>query len=219
MEKFTAKNNRGMARSIFSRCHPEYSRGMTYVELVVVLGIMGVLSSVVMFNHGKFQGKIDIKNLANDIALKVVEAQKSSMSGKWNSATTLPNWKPSYGLYFNIAGNSNADKFIYFSDLDNDDICDPPACTPSYTLTNEVLDIVNITKGNTVSSIEVFGTGSCPATVTNLTILFKRPNSSPAITSTPPLGCSVSYIAINVTSPKGVNSKIKMYSSGRVQIN
>lgn len=191
---------------------------MTYVELVVVLGIMAVLSSVVMFNHGKFQGKIDVKTLANDIALKVVEAQKSSINGKWNSATALTNWRPSYGLYFNINNASNADKFIYFADLDNDLICDPPACTPSYTIANEVVDIVNITKGNTVSSIEVFGTGGCPATVQNITILFQRPNSSPMISSNPGLGCSVSYIVVNVTSPKGISAKIKIYASGRVQV-
>src|SRR3989344_6451778 len=74
-------------------------RGMTYVELIVVLGIFGVISSVVMFNYGEFQDKVEIKNLASDIALKVVEAQKSAMSGKL-PVNPPSGWKPAYGVYF-----------------------------------------------------------------------------------------------------------------------
>ena len=48
------------------------NRGMTYVELIVVLGIFAVMLSISMFNYKRFQGKVDIKNLANDIALKLV---------------------------------------------------------------------------------------------------------------------------------------------------
>ena len=47
---------------------------MTYIELIVVLSIFAVMSSVVIFNYGLFQARIDIKNLASDIALKFVEA-------------------------------------------------------------------------------------------------------------------------------------------------
>ena len=48
---------------------------MTYVELIVVLAIFAILSSVVMFNYGNFQAKVDIKNLGSDIALKIVRTQ------------------------------------------------------------------------------------------------------------------------------------------------
>ena len=41
--------------------------GMTYVELIVVLSIFAVLSSVAVFNYSEFQTKVDIKNLANDL--------------------------------------------------------------------------------------------------------------------------------------------------------
>ncbi len=192
------------------------NRGMTYVELVVVLGIMAVLSSVVMFNHSKFQGKIDVKTLANDIALKIVEAQKASINGDWK-AGFCANCKPSYGLYFHTNASN---RFVYFADLDNNDVCASPNCVPPvYSVGGEVLDVVSITRGNTISSLEVFGTGGCPPTVNDLTIIFRRPNSSPIIDSTPNLSCNVSYIAVNITSPQGASAKIKMYASGRVQIN
>ena len=112
------------------------SNGMTYVELIVVLSIFAVLSTVVIFNYGDFQAKVDIKNLASDIALKAVEAQKSSLNGVLPLAGYNPaTWKPSYGVYFDM----NAPKqFIYFVDLNN---------SGDYQ-TNELLDTISITKNN-----------------------------------------------------------------------
>mgnify|MGYP001566582904 CR=1 FL=1 len=213
MQKFKIQKNKlntGLARR---------QAGMTYVELIVVLSIFSIISTVVLFNYGKFQAKVDVKTLANDIAIKIVEAQKSSMSGKWNSGTLLANWKPSYGLYFNTTTSTKSKKFLYFSDLDNDDFCDAPNCIPSYSIGGEVLDIINITKGNSVSGLQVFGSGcASPITVTSVSFVFKRPSSSPTISSTS--GCTaVSYVAITITSPQSSNATIKLYPSGRVQIN
>ncbi len=184
------------------------NRGMTYVELIVVLSIFSIMTSIVLFDYGKFQENVDIKVLANDIALKIVEAQKSSTSGKWNS-NALSGWKPSYGIHFDLSSNKN---FIYFTDLDNNTFYEDPGCT------GECLDQITITRGNIVSNLEVIGTG-CPATVTNLNITFKRPDSSAIITSDPALACDISYARITVSSPKLLNAKIQVYPSGRIQIN
>src|SRR3989344_2168470 len=98
----------------------KYSRGMSYVELIVVLGIFTTLSSVAIYNYGAFQAKIDIKNLASDIALKIVEAQRSSLSGKLPPVTAqypiTSTWKPSFGIYINPSSDNKG--FIYFTDLD-----------------------------------------------------------------------------------------------------
>jgi len=192
--------------------------GMTYVELIVVLGIFSVISTVVLFNQGEFQAKVNIKNLANEIALKIVEAQKSSVAGEWDSAAGST-WKPAYGLYFNT---STSTQFIYFADVNtsNNNICDSVGCTPPYALNGEVRDIINITKGNTISSLQVFGSGcASPVSVTGLSIVFKRPNASPTILSTPASGCAISDVLINVTSPQSVTGKVRVYSSGRIQLN
>jgi len=193
------------------------NRGMTLLELVVVLGIFSVMSSITLFNYKDFQAKIDIKNLANDIALKVIEAQNFSLAGKWDANASV-NWKPSYGLYFNISAPT---KFIYFADLNNSGVCDGAGCSPPYSLSGEVRDIVNITNGNSipVSGLEAVGGGCSSAPRNNLTLVFKRPNSSPSISSFPGLGCTPDNIIINISSPTGITSKVKLYSSGRVQIN
>jgi Tfp pilus assembly protein FimT len=181
---------------------------MTYVELIVVLSIFSIMTSIMLFNYKGFEAKENIKILANDIALKIVEAQKSSISGKWN-ANAFSSWKPSYGVYFNLSNNKN---FIYFADLNNNALYEDSGCT------GECLEQISITKENSISAIEVFGTG-CPTTVNNLNIIFKRPDSSAIITSNPALLCSISYVQIVISSPELISSTIKIYPSGRIQIN
>lgn len=190
---------------------------MTYVELIVVLGIFSIMASVALFNYKKFQGKVDLKNLANDIALRLVESQKNSISGKWNSAAGA-SWKPAYGMYFNATTQT---KFVYFADLDNQNDCDSPNCSsPNYSIGGEVQDVINITKGNSISGLQVYGSGcTSPVTVTSLSIVFKRPSSTPTISSSPASGCTISYVAINITSSQANVATIKLYPSGRIQIN
>lgn len=184
-------------------------RGMTYIELIVVLSIFSVVTSITLFDYNKFQQKVDIKVLANDIALKIIEAQKSSTSGKWNSNASSENWKPSYGVYFNTSDNRK--NFIYFADMDNSNSFEGSGCD------EECLEETTITKGNYISNLSVVGTG-CPS-VDNLSILFMRPNSSAVIVSDPVLSCDISYAQVSISSPKSMTANIKIYPSGRVEIN
>ena len=80
-----------------------FNAGMTYVELIVVLSIFSVLSSVAIYNYGDFQSSVDIKNLASDIALQIVKAQKDSLSGLLPLQEIKTDWKPSYGVYFDLS--------------------------------------------------------------------------------------------------------------------
>src|SRR5258708_36931609 len=95
--------------------------GMTYVELIVVLSIFSVMTSVILFNYQKFQAKVDIKNLANDIAVKLVGAQKAAVSCAFpppaQQSLIGSFWKPPYGLYF-YPSNYNK-SFLYFAHPNN----------------------------------------------------------------------------------------------------
>ena len=186
------------------------NKGMTYVELIVVLSIFGIMSSIVLFNYNKFQAKVDIKNLANDIALKIVQAQKDAMSGKIQ--TTRFEIAPAYGVYFNPTENKS---FIYFADFSNDHIFNDGSCY------GECLDNINITKGNTISKIEECLTGDCSSSASissSLSITFTRPNSGASFF--PSLSVSSNYIRITVSSSDGsFNGYIRVYPSGRIQVN
>lgn len=205
--------------------------GMTYVELIVVLSIFSVISAVSIFNYQTFQDKVDIKNLSNDIALKVVEAQKSSLSGK---LPVLPPaspgiWKPSYGLYFDLTPDSTnnppntGDKvFYYFVDLDQSKTFDHGGYScPG----NECLDKVSITKGNYIQEIRFFYQDGIPAEgevwSDDLNIVFTRPNSGAVFESSTLINRPVDRVEIKLSSPgsEPATSLIKVYSSGRIQIN
>lgn len=200
--------------------------GMTYVELIVVLSIFSIMSSIILFNYGTFQAKVDIKNLASDIALKIVEAQKSAMSGKLHT-TSIIGWKPAYGVYFDpspLGDTSDSGipfnkKFIYFGDfVDNNQMYD--SGTGCSTAGGECLDNIHITKNNYISSIIPY-IGNIPQTpiTVPLSTTFTRPNSNAvfSVGSGPISGFD--YMQINISSPQGVSSKIKIYPSGRIQTN
>lgn len=184
--------------------------GMTYVELIVVLSIFSVLSSVVIFNYGDFQGRVDIKGLASDIALKVVEAQKSSLNGVWNLSATS-SWKPSYGVYFNLVLDNKS--FIYFVDLNN---------LNGYEAGAEKLDTISVTKGNYIERIDKCTGVTCipSVSINSLAVSFKRPDSSAVFKDpTNPIVIDFDYIQITIASSRGATALIKLYPSGRVEIN
>ena len=188
-------------------------KGMTYVELIVVLSIFSIMTSIILFNYGKFQTNVDVKILANDIASKIIEAQKSSISGQLNLNASL-SWKPSYGIYFDTSSSNNKN-FVYFADLAQDNAYDLSSCGGG----GECLDNINITKGNYISRIDSYS-GSTPTPITNpLSITFKRPDSSAIFGSNGLLLNGFDYIQITVSSPDLTIAKIKIYPSGRIQIN
>ena len=203
------------------------SNGMTYVELIVVLSIFSVLSSVAIFNYGGFQDKVDIRNLASDVASKIVEAQKASLSGLLpplvQQGLIDSSWKPSYGVYFSLASSKGADNknFIYFVDLGNgtprDYLFDGSTCPGG----NECLSKITITKNNYISRLDVFyqdGTSSTSGpSLNDLTLTFSRPNSGAAIFSDGVQVSNVSYVQITVSSSRETKAYIKLYASGRIE--
>mgnify|MGYP001571696648 CR=1 FL=1 len=190
------------------------NKGMSYVEIIVVLSIFSVLSSVVIYNYSQFQAKVDIKSLASDIALKVIEAQKSALSGLLPQSGIPLNWKPAYGVYFNIGSNPVTDNksFVYFVDLDQDTFFDGSACTL------ECLNKVSITAGNTISNLTVFYQNGQSASLNDLTVSFTRPNSGATIKSSTNFTSDISYVEIKVLSPKLPSATIRVYPSGRIQV-
>ena len=194
------------------------TRGFTLVELVIVLSIFAIMSAIVLFNYHGFLSKVDIKSLANDVALKIVEVQKNSAAGKQNLLANST-WKPSYGLYFNLANSGNTGNGIFYSfvDLNQNKQFD----AGSYNCpSNECVEKINLTKKNIISGLQVFYTNNTSIVVQNLTISFMRPSFGATMNSPSTLGSNISYAQIGVSSPDGsVKSNIKIYASGRIQIN
>jgi prepilin-type N-terminal cleavage/methylation domain-containing protein len=88
-------------------------QGMTFIELIVVMGIFAAISSAVLFNYHDFSANAALQNLAQDVALQIKQAQTEAVSGRIpifpqnSNQAGNPNliplgWKPSYGIAFDL---------------------------------------------------------------------------------------------------------------------
>ena len=199
--------------------------GMTYVELIVVLSIFSIITGSVFFNYKQFQSKVDLKNLANDIALKFVEAQKNATSGEIPFGKIIPTspplpeeWKPSYGLYFDGAQtvNTGTQTFYYFTDLDQNKMFDQ-----SYgCLLGECIERFRLTKTNTWGEMYVhFYTGNPESVETGISATFTRPDSAMTLRkSTGEILENVDYLEFQLAELSGTFITIRIYSSGRIEM-
>ena len=204
-----------------------YKKGMSYVELIVVLSIFSLLSGVIIYNYQGFQSKVDIKSLANDIALKIVDAQKTSLSGQLPQATFASDWKPSYGVFFDLYSKSSSfdnKGFVYFVDLDQDGMTVGCTSKKDGDGGTECLEKVSLTKNNIISKLVVFyqsdPNNPSPLKDADLAITFSRPSSSAVFYSLGAKLEDVSHVEITTISPDSSSQAvIRVYSSGRIQVN
>ena len=216
---------------------------MTFVELVVVMSIFAIISTISIFEYKEFQYIVDLKSFTNDIALKAVEAQKNSINGKLIDGTLDPQiWVPSYGIKFDTNISNNA--FISYVNLDNslsalDFGCDTYTCTAvdfngSYHSSNqseETLEKLTINKGFLIQEIKIRGTQlssfGCPplpqppTSVTNLQFLFQRPDSKSLFFVSGLQNCdfaTIQYADIVIIAPNNKTGTVRMHASGQIQL-
>ena len=98
-------------------------KGFTLVELLVVVSIIGVISTVIVFNHKKFNDNLEITNLSHDVALYIRQAQVYGVSVKELkdiSLTEEERFDTPYGIHFDIKLAVNNKSFIFFADKNKD---------------------------------------------------------------------------------------------------
>lgn len=202
-------------------------KGMTFLELTVVMSIFAIVSSITIFNYKTFQAKVDIRNLTNDIASKFTQAQRRALFGDLHPQGGV-DWRPAYGMSFDLSPTADTDNktFYYFVDLDQEKDFDAGVydCTPYGA--GECLEKISITRGDYIRSLEVFFEGDpTPQQITSrLDIVYTRPNAGALITSPEilePLISPISYVRIQIASGQtgDLSSAILVYASGRIQIN
>ncbi len=167
--------------------------GFTFIELVVVISIVSIISSVLIFNYGSFDANIRLQNLAQDIALRIKEAQTVAIAGTYAYDYSYDfqgdpiGQAPSYGIYFNFTDDSvfKQKGFAFFADRPiNGSVYDTgtidgvissdPACSAPGVDFNECLSVTQITSLDQISGI-YFKDRSSPLLADKLGITFTRP--------------------------------------------
>lgn len=186
-------------------------KGFTLVEMITVLAIFGIISSIVIFNYGKFQSDTILTNMAYEVALSIREAQVYGVSARTTTGASA-DFKTPYGIYF----AKDSKEYILFSDGEssaNDSKFSGTSCVSSggdtcvtpYTLQRNVI----------VGDIKV-KSASCESK-TSASILFERPNPEPII-SVDPNENNISVIEIELQAPEGSTRYVAVYNNGQITV-
>jgi prepilin-type N-terminal cleavage/methylation domain-containing protein len=212
----------------------KYQKGMTLVELMVVLAIFLMVAGITMFDYSKFRSNVSLQNLGDDIALSVRRAQNFAIGVKSSQSTQFDK---GYGIHFstatpdsnNVRAGSNK-AFIIFNDItvnkNYDYTTTSVACNmTTLTGTNECIDMLNITSGDTVSAICPNGNGdgvtNCISGSAYADITFIRPNPDASICTGTISGgiqsaCSVPVSKVDIVIKNTQSQNIKVISVSSV---
>jgi prepilin-type N-terminal cleavage/methylation domain-containing protein len=181
------------------------NRGFSLVELIVVMAIFTIITSITVFNYGKFSSNLIVTNLAYESALAVRQAQVYGISVKQTKASQNlgdKNFNASYGVWFSTA---DLQKFYLFADNE-------PINISGHNLravdASEDEENFGMNGSNTISNFCVTNSGgvrcSKDGEIDSMSIIFKRPEPNANI-----------YGFLNSTQQyTGTKAEI-MFTSGR----
>jgi prepilin-type N-terminal cleavage/methylation domain-containing protein len=147
------------------------NRGFTLIELIVVIGIFAILTTIVLFNASNFQSRASLDNLSQDIALNIRKAQVFAVGVRGTLVSSGTNTDfPGYGIHFRLAptlgaGNVSGDEkaFVFFADIPSPSVANKEydmqgaSCNPNPSIgpNSECLDVISINTKERISDIYI----------------------------------------------------------------
>jgi prepilin-type N-terminal cleavage/methylation domain-containing protein len=101
---------------------PAHDAGFSLIELLVVVSIFFIITTIALFKQSKFSSDILITNTAYDVALAIRQAQVYGVGSKQSGSDTLEDRRKSYGISFSYRESDSDTKFIMFSESPYDDL-------------------------------------------------------------------------------------------------
>jgi prepilin-type N-terminal cleavage/methylation domain-containing protein len=89
-------------------------KGFSLPELIIVIAIFSIVTSVAMFNQSKLNGSTLLTNMAYEVGLAIREAQTYGISVR--SGDSIGNFSGQYGAYFNTSTETSRRQVIVFAD-------------------------------------------------------------------------------------------------------
>lgn len=208
-----------------------YQTGVTLVELVVVIAIFAIVSSVLLFNYSNFSTNVSIRNLSQDLALTIRKAQTyaTSVQGVSTAGGGARSY-PAYGISFSLDTNGgvyqpNKKKFVLFVDTVDPNMGAPnkqydagSTCgTPSEG--DECLESYSIESADSIVSLCSDATG-CISTG-SFDVSFHRPSPDAIICYKSDFSarCSstvISYLDIVLESAQGTRRTVSVWNTGQI---
>ena len=204
---------------MFIRPTKHLSRGFTLLELLIVIGIFIIITSLLVANYNRFGGNLLVSNLAYDIALSIREAQAYGIAVKGYQNPDTGSGGFTFGYGINVDGTSlPATSYVLFTDLKPNTLYDADE--------NELLKTYSLQKGNVIANIcatrATNGNLDCATDNTGnatrqLTITFLRPNPEATIRAKTLTTCGCRE-RICIRSPQGKMKSIYIQTSGQIAV-
>ncbi|HVB20054.1 MAG TPA: prepilin-type N-terminal cleavage/methylation domain-containing protein [Candidatus Paceibacterota bacterium] len=207
------------------------SSGFTLVELLVVLAIMIIITTIALTSQSSFNKTLILANTAYDIGLTLRSAEIFGIGSRAleTSANT------GYGIHFTMGNSLTLFADVYPSVGSNPStLCHSP---PSYDPTgpsaepgncaydpglDTVVQTYTLGNGIVVSDFCAYASGSESCAVahggglSSLDVVFARPNPIPFITAN---GAPYTSACVTVTSPQGGFRYVSVAASGEITAN
>jgi prepilin-type N-terminal cleavage/methylation domain-containing protein len=191
--------------------------GFTLIEMIVVLAIFMIMTSIVIFNHNKFTSETILTNMAYEVALSVREAQIYGVSVR--SPQGVPEseaFEKEYGIHFPkvVGGSSN---YYLFSDVNGNGTFDMG--TSCVSGTGECVTPYTLQRGVKISYLTVKNASGCSdSAITNggnLSVLFRRPDPEPLFNDD---NTSFEFAEITLRAPDGALRYVVVRNNGQIYV-
>jgi prepilin-type N-terminal cleavage/methylation domain-containing protein len=203
--------------------------GMTLVELLVVISIFVIITSMTIFDYGSFRSSISIKNLADDIALSIRKAQSYAIG-----VHSTSNFLSGYGVHFTASPSTpnplmgSNKSFVIFNDLPPNDRTYNYSTSGPCGIGAECNEILNIITADQISAIYLNDNSSPTPSASSIDISFKRPNPDASFCykslANPGNFCdqgnaNISHVKIKVSNNQtGKFQTITIWNTGQISV-
>jgi prepilin-type N-terminal cleavage/methylation domain-containing protein len=205
----------------------KYNKGTTLIELIVVIFIFVLMSSIAVFNYGKFRSSLSIQNLADDIALAMRRTQGYAIGVRGAGG----GFSAGYGIHFTAKPSGASYKgssksFVLFADINGNleydnksDTCGNPVSG------NECLELLSVTSADSINLIYLNNSNIPISPSSTIDISFKRPNPEPTFCyrvngSGPCHKKDISNVKVKISSDgnSSINKVITIYNTGQISV-
>lgn len=186
------------------RASSSVERGFTLMELLVVLGIFIVVTSVLLAGNNRYGGEFTLQSLAYDVALSMRQAQIYGISVRQFGSG---NFSGRYGVHVDQATSRTS--YQVFADADQNNF---------YTNASELVSNSDIGRGFYISDLCVTPQGGAEVcSKSRLDVIFQRPEPDAYIRAD---GLATTYERgrIVLSSPRGDLRSVIIELSGGISV-
>ncbi len=194
----------------------DVKRGFTLFEVILVIALIGILTSVTVANYRGFEKKLELENLAQDVAFSVKLAQSYGLNVRGEGGGGQ--FEVSYGINFNEATPT---RYFIYQDADRSvngyeyDALNGGVQLEVFDLGSgfSVMDVCLVDSGG--ADTDCFSTNE----VDVVDVAFDRPKPDAHFVGTGSAGgTNYQEAIITLQSPTGVTRNISILSTGFVSV-